>query len=203
MQQRATFHDNEDNSDLDSEGSIQSLDDILPIDWDDMSRVIEPVPAFLKAILTDIRDMVGYSETRFHGDYIQLRWTTADGIERQIFLNTPNEEEAEENQACVGKHWLSYENFGPGRVPVWTLFVELGVEKDHLDKGVHISMQFMSNPHQPHSEVLYDRVHVVTSLEQWNAEAKPILLHQMPELARRVENEVDFAGSAESTDMSE
>ena len=198
MDQRATFHDNENGSD--SEGSVHSLDEILPIDWDDTSRLIGPVPQFMKDILTDIRDLIGYSEIRFHGDYIQLRWTTADGMERQILLNTPDEEEVGENQACAGKYWLSYESFGPGHPRVWTLFVELGVEKDRLDDGLHVSVQFTSNPYQPFHELLYSQVHVVTSVEQWNAEVRPILLQRLPELARRVEDEAEFAVSAESTE---
>jgi hypothetical protein len=196
MNPRATFHDNEDNSDLDSEGSEHSLDEIFPIDWDDTSRVVGPIPQFMQTVLTELRDLISYAETRFHGDYIHLRWTTADGVERQIFLNTPNEEEAEESEEHAGKHWVIYE--GCGRDALWSILVELGVEKERLDAGVHLSIMFTSNPYKPYSEMLYDQTHVVRSEEQW-AEVKHLLTHRMPELAQSVENEADFAVSAEST----
>lgn len=171
------------------------------VDWDDLTHVIQPIPKYMGVVFDEMKDLYNYSSWRFHGDCTQLRWTSGE-YQRQLCLNTPDDREAVDNWFYLGKYWIPYENFGRSlghHSHVWSVFIEIGVDKADIHAGMQILVQLDAFPGEIYSEKLYNQEHTVASLADWES-FKHVVLRRLRELTKQVEDEEEFSISAESTE---
>ena len=173
------------------------------IDWNDLTDVIQPIPAYMAAVLGEMRRRYTRSHVRFCGDAAFLRWSM-DGNELQTCFNAPDELDAPEHQFHVGRYWMSYEDSGSlirDDSPAWHMFLEVGVVKANLEaSGMLIQVQVKSFPAEPFWASQFDQHHLVTSMDQWAAFKHNILDGTMAQLIRRIEDDVALGFSEDSTE---
>jgi len=173
------------------------------IDWDDLTDVIQPIPAYMEAVLTEMRTRYVRSDLRFHGDAVYLRWHMGDN-ELQTCFNAPDEHDVADNPFYTGRHWMSYENDGSylrNHSPAWSLFLEVGVVKAEIATGgMRLLVQLKSFPAEPFWETLYDQVHLVASMDEWVVFKRDILDGVAAQLIQRVESDVAMGFSEDSTE---
>lgn len=181
-----------------------SFDSDASVDWDDMTDVIQPIPDYMAAILAEMRRRYNHSRTRFHGEAALLRWRSEEeDDEIQTCFTHPNDMETDGNEFYVGRCWMPYETSGTmirPFSPAWSLFLEIGVVKTDMNAGMQFSIQINSFPNEHFRENLYHEHHMVRSMEEWATFKRDILDGLMPELFKRVEDEVEFGFSEESTE---
>jgi hypothetical protein len=173
------------------------------IDWDDLTDVIQPIPAYMESVLAEMRTRYTRSDLRFHGDAACLRWRM-DEDELQTCFNAPDEHDAADNPFYTGRHWMSYEGGGSylrNHSPAWSLFVEVGVVKAEIATGgMRFLVQLKSFPAEPFWETLYDQVHLVASMDEWVIFKRDILDGVAAQLIQRVESDVAMGFSGDSTE---
>lgn len=171
--------------------------------WNVTTDVIQPIPDYMAAILAEMRRRYDYSTLRFHGDVVLLRWNLDDG-EIQTCFNAPDEIDAIDNEFYVGRYWMPYECNSAlcmrPHSPAWSLFLEIGVVKTDMNAGMQFQIQLESFPAEHFSEKVYDQHHIVASMEEWTAFKRDVLDGLMALQFKRIEDEVQFGLSEESTE---
>ena len=173
------------------------------IDWNDLTDVIQPIPAYMAAVLAEMRRRYTRSNIRFCGDAAFLRWSM-DGNEMQTCFNAPDELDAPEHQFHVGRHWMSYEDSGSlisDDSPAWHLFLEVGVVKAGIEaSGMLIQVQIKSFPAEPFWANQFDHHHLVASMADWTAFKHNVLDGAMAQLLQHIEDDVAGGFSEDSTE---
>jgi hypothetical protein len=186
---------NNDVSDMD----LSSSSSQTSTETEDLIDVVQPIPHYMQTVLSEICGRYERSDLRFHGDAALLRWSTD-----QMCFHTPDRDEAAENALHVGRHWVTYEangSFVRTHSPAWSLFLEIGVVKeDTAAGGMQIWVLIRSFPAELFAENLYDQPHLVASMEEWTAFKSDILDGTVAQLFKRIEDEVEFGFSVESTE---
>jgi hypothetical protein len=192
-----------DNEEMNSLYASSSSSLNQPFDWDDLTDVVQPIPAYMESILAEMRRRYERSEICFCGDVALLRWRR--GMEEfQTGFHAPDEEDAQDNAFYVGRHWTPYEKNGSlirEHSPAWYLFLEIGVVKADIEAGgMQFLIQLKSFPAEPFRESLYNQHHLVTSMDEWIAFKRDVLDGVVGQLLERIEDEVEFGFSEDSTE---